>query len=202
MTAFSRQPRHTPTGGQFASRRRSEPPVNLLGRSDEELASNPSTDQTVLTSLSYSKSEDVRRAIAGNPSAPPEVLGRMLHRGFMTRQLVLQNPGLPDEIALAVAGTPKSGDLFHLALNTDVSDEVIAFCAQGTIVDRTRVAMRLNCPANILEELAGSDIRQVLDAVAMNPGAPAATRRRAAKRSEQLREHFAASTAGMERSEA
>ena len=112
-------------GGRFRSHERGDAAVSLRPGGDEARASNPATSAKVLTRLSYSKEEQVREAVAGNPSTPVEDLRRMLNRGQGVRASVLGNPSLPEGDMLTVLRRPRPGDVEVIANNPAATAEVL-----------------------------------------------------------------------------
>jgi hypothetical protein len=149
-------------GGQYRAHQRAEADTDMLGgpTRDLEAAQNPSTEQKKLTALSYSKSENVRIAVAGNPSTPVRDLLRMRSRGA----------------AVAVAAGENSALIAHESKASVPSPVGRLAGAQKTLA----VASDPGTDPTALDELSYSRDPAIRGAVASNPATPAAALRRLA----------------------
>ena len=180
-----RQPAGAPAsaGGRFRGHGRSDGGLGEL--TDDQLvaaASDPTTAPKLLSTLSYSKVEAVRLAVAGNTSTPVKDLERMMNFGALVRRAALANPVLPARVMAAVATAPRRDDLADLALNPRLPDTIAALCARGPVPAQLMIAGRIGCSATVLDELADSADPRVIDEVLSNPGATRSTRNKAQRR--------------------
>ncbi len=114
------------------------------------LAEDPQTPASTLEDLFKHPAERVRRALARNPSTPPQFLSRLIYSGFYAD--VLLNPIVP---LLRLEGSPLVGSIDR-ALATATEDHEILLLLSSNEDPEIREAVTLNnnTPLKILRRLA------------------------------------------------
>ncbi|HEU0077929.1 MAG TPA: hypothetical protein VFQ76_09800 [Longimicrobiaceae bacterium] len=130
------------------------------------VAEDPATAPERLDELSHHLDQQVREAVARHPRAPEHTLRRLAEADESLASEVLDNPSLPAALWPTLAGMGKSWILEKIAGSPKAPPEVLRTVA-------AQVAHRLSDDYEGGEDdFDASDVSDVLEALARNPGTP------------------------------
>ena len=159
----------------------------LTWERDDQLRAANDTNQIHLTVLSYSAIEEVRQAVASNPSCPEDTHGDLADdQSALVRGAIAQNPNLSTQIITKLTHDNETWVVRNSLRNPSANDETLArFVHHDNWMFRESCAMNTSLSEEQFQSLAADDDEAVILALISNPAAPGQVLRDVEKKSDQ-----------------